>query len=387
MRSKALLGTISNVERSRVADLQNPDPDRQLAPHWRVLGKILMFSSTYLFYDKCFKITSSHGGTNSQSVRFNRGASMPPKRCCFSWLKGWMRATTTNSWWWIFIHRGSLSKHVQTIVSKGYFMIFQPSVNTNYRLFQPIKCWRGFVVLWKQVQQPWGSLNGRRHHGSCSETTCLGRMVLQSGMSTSCPSTMTPMPKCWTPPALWLQEGPWTNGGTRLMGQVQLRERLNRFWWSYQPWNAWLSMPLSWSHFANMLCLQQLFANQITPKIVQSNFVITWSWLPIPLWDIPSEDSRYGAPKVCRISPGPLGQAGRSYQPRDISPERHQDDAGSASFLRCWEWPNQDHGKPTVGQWSSNQLAQIVALDPCFNGWLWCQQHVPLQIYDQKIQV
>lgn len=27
--------------------------------------------------------------------------------------------------------------------------------------------------------------------------------------------------------------------------------------------------------FANILCLQQLFANQITPKIVQSNFVIT----------------------------------------------------------------------------------------------------------------
>ncbi|CAK9016868.1 unnamed protein product [Durusdinium trenchii] len=36
MKSKSLLGTISGVERSRVSELQNPDPDKQLAPHWRV---------------------------------------------------------------------------------------------------------------------------------------------------------------------------------------------------------------------------------------------------------------------------------------------------------------------------------------------------------------
>lgn len=34
-RSKALLGSINDVERSRVNDLQNPDPDHALAPHWR----------------------------------------------------------------------------------------------------------------------------------------------------------------------------------------------------------------------------------------------------------------------------------------------------------------------------------------------------------------
>ncbi|CAL1168291.1 unnamed protein product [Cladocopium goreaui] len=34
--SKSLLGTISGVERSRVQELQNPDPDKALAPHWRV---------------------------------------------------------------------------------------------------------------------------------------------------------------------------------------------------------------------------------------------------------------------------------------------------------------------------------------------------------------
>lgn len=36
-KSKALLGTISNVDRARVSELQNPDPDKVLAPHWRVL--------------------------------------------------------------------------------------------------------------------------------------------------------------------------------------------------------------------------------------------------------------------------------------------------------------------------------------------------------------
>lgn len=36
--SKSLLGTISGVERSRVQELQNPDPDKALAPHWRVTG-------------------------------------------------------------------------------------------------------------------------------------------------------------------------------------------------------------------------------------------------------------------------------------------------------------------------------------------------------------
>ena len=35
-KSKALLGSISGVERSRVQDLQNPDGDRPLAPHYRV---------------------------------------------------------------------------------------------------------------------------------------------------------------------------------------------------------------------------------------------------------------------------------------------------------------------------------------------------------------
>ena len=35
-RSWALLGSISDVDPDRVGDLQNPEPDRPLAPHWRV---------------------------------------------------------------------------------------------------------------------------------------------------------------------------------------------------------------------------------------------------------------------------------------------------------------------------------------------------------------
>ena len=34
-RSKALLGSITEIERSRVGELQNPDPEHSLAPHWR----------------------------------------------------------------------------------------------------------------------------------------------------------------------------------------------------------------------------------------------------------------------------------------------------------------------------------------------------------------
>ena len=34
-RSKALLGSIPNVQRARVNELANPDSDQPLAPHWR----------------------------------------------------------------------------------------------------------------------------------------------------------------------------------------------------------------------------------------------------------------------------------------------------------------------------------------------------------------
>lgn len=36
LKSTALLGSITSVDRSRVCDLQNPEEDRPLAPHWRV---------------------------------------------------------------------------------------------------------------------------------------------------------------------------------------------------------------------------------------------------------------------------------------------------------------------------------------------------------------
>jgi len=42
-KSRSLLGTITGIERSRVQDLQNPDPDKALAPHWRVPGIILQY--------------------------------------------------------------------------------------------------------------------------------------------------------------------------------------------------------------------------------------------------------------------------------------------------------------------------------------------------------
>ena len=40
-KSKALLGSINAVQRSRVQDLQNPDEDKPLAPHWRVSTSII----------------------------------------------------------------------------------------------------------------------------------------------------------------------------------------------------------------------------------------------------------------------------------------------------------------------------------------------------------
>lgn len=35
-KSRALLGSVSNIERARVSDLVNPDTDRPIAPHHRV---------------------------------------------------------------------------------------------------------------------------------------------------------------------------------------------------------------------------------------------------------------------------------------------------------------------------------------------------------------
>ena len=37
VKSKAILGSINNIERARVVDLQNPDPDSSLAPHFRAI--------------------------------------------------------------------------------------------------------------------------------------------------------------------------------------------------------------------------------------------------------------------------------------------------------------------------------------------------------------
>ena len=34
-KSKALLGSLTGLQRSRVSELINPEPDRPLAPHWR----------------------------------------------------------------------------------------------------------------------------------------------------------------------------------------------------------------------------------------------------------------------------------------------------------------------------------------------------------------
>ena len=34
-KSRALLGSIANIERGRVNELVNPEPDRPLSPHWR----------------------------------------------------------------------------------------------------------------------------------------------------------------------------------------------------------------------------------------------------------------------------------------------------------------------------------------------------------------
>ncbi|CAL1127223.1 unnamed protein product [Cladocopium goreaui] len=36
LRSKAMLGSIVNIQRDRVSELQNPEPEKPLAPHWRV---------------------------------------------------------------------------------------------------------------------------------------------------------------------------------------------------------------------------------------------------------------------------------------------------------------------------------------------------------------
>ena len=35
-RSRAFLGSITSIQRSRVGELQNPEEDKPLAPHWRV---------------------------------------------------------------------------------------------------------------------------------------------------------------------------------------------------------------------------------------------------------------------------------------------------------------------------------------------------------------
>lgn len=60
LKSKALMGSISNVERARVNELQNPDMDKPLAPHWRVRPSNVFFKYLRL------------------RVRFSREASRAP---------------------------------------------------------------------------------------------------------------------------------------------------------------------------------------------------------------------------------------------------------------------------------------------------------------------
>ncbi|CAJ1431132.1 unnamed protein product, partial [Effrenium voratum] len=47
-RSKALLGSITGIERARVCELANPEPDRPLAPHWRVQQRGVQACETIL---------------------------------------------------------------------------------------------------------------------------------------------------------------------------------------------------------------------------------------------------------------------------------------------------------------------------------------------------
>ena len=52
VKSKALLGSISGIERSRVNELVNPEPDRPLAPHWRApLAKECFFEFLLLDFN------------------------------------------------------------------------------------------------------------------------------------------------------------------------------------------------------------------------------------------------------------------------------------------------------------------------------------------------
>ena len=61
-KSRALLGSISNVDRARVSDLSNPDPDQPLAAHFRVHS----WHSVLLFY--CQPCVSEHFRVRTNKV-------------------------------------------------------------------------------------------------------------------------------------------------------------------------------------------------------------------------------------------------------------------------------------------------------------------------------
>ena len=218
-KSRALLGSISGIERSRVNELVNPEPEKPLAPHWRVPWPLkYIYTCSFSSHEKFFWNTSK----------------AIPKKICFSFGRDPTKVQ----------QRGvAATKSVLTQLLEGMtsglncpvlVVDLLPSrlgVDFQWVLKQmlppPKKQWSNTIScqpcitsyqkLLYRCSLSEGSVNGVLPVGKSRKTTSWAPTLIW--ICDSLRSTTLMTRPIWPPQRNAWWEGPWNSGGTNLRKQ------------------------------------------------------------------------------------------------------------------------------------------------------------------------
>ena len=257
-KSRALLGVVNGIERSRVNELVNPDPDRPLTPAWRVLwpckssNVLISFAqqSTNQFFQQSILSTPQNqsGATNlffqhpktnqvqpiysfntPKPIRFNNAVWRLRNPYCFLFWRTWRRCQSNRCWSSMPCRTGlgwkKHDKHSKCFpkgcFSKGWFR-------------NKIHSSSGFHV--KTLS---GFPNGALHVGSFKNNFFwilrLPRMMWPSLGCTMLTSTRT-----WWPARRACRGRSWVNGGMCLLKLAHPHGHNHLSKKNLLPWKSWL---------------------------------------------------------------------------------------------------------------------------------------------------
>ena len=216
-KSRALLGSISGVERARVNELVNPEPEKPLAPHWRVPWTLKQYTCS----------SSSH-----EQLTIVLGFNIlcnPQNRYCFSFGKNpakvQQRGVAATKSVLLQLLDGMTSglnfpvlvvdllpsrlgpnfqcdvlKKMLNPQKKHWVTTCQPCIKTHYQ------------KLFYHCSMSPGSVNGVLPVGKSRKTTSWAPTLIWICDSLPCTTTMTRF--IWPPRRNAWWAGQWANGGT-----------------------------------------------------------------------------------------------------------------------------------------------------------------------------